>query len=186
MQRVPVISLENQTRSLVRRLGLDHPLLALACLTIKHWYRKLVQAPSLTEEDVLHDRWLFLRQSKDIPVWLWFCIQKVTAHKRCMDEATALKRILPIEDEALATQRYSALMERVEDELPTHTMEDEFFCEFCDRSFRTTVGLRVHINKIHGEKDPQIGPKQSSGTRGVDGMPICSQMRLSVQRLVGA
>ena len=85
-------------QQLLSRIALEHPLQMLTKKTLRHWVRKLPQGSKLSSNDVLHQRWLCLKESpSQVILWLCFCVlmQEQTSDEELMDQVRILRKNLP-------------------------------------------------------------------------------------------
>ena len=170
-------------QQLLKRVGLPHPLLMLTQATINHWTRKLVQGSRLMSDDVLHQRWKSLGDN-DFPtnLWLGFC---VLLHKSSSGDGSDLTLgplLKNLSDATLedAKNVYAAILAMFDFQSSPDPIIDEpsFRCELCDQRFGTQRGLKVHLQKIHGQSvEGQTGSREAVKSRehGTDGMPLCQK-----------
>ena len=165
---------------LLERLGLEHPLRILARETVNHWVRKLEQSSTLLSDDVLHRRWVSMNSARILIQWLCFCVlifETETDDDVFHSRLQKLLRILPSDSVGTTAKIYATIFTM----LTTQSMQETvpqpllYVCDYCEKSFGTLRGLKVHQSKLHEQEKTFSGHCETEKTRelGEDGMPQC-------------
>ena len=154
----------------LERLGLEHPLRILARETVNHWVRKLEQSSTLLSDDILHRRWVSMNSAKILIQWLCFCVlvfETETDDDAVHSRLQMLLRILPSDSMGTTAKNYATIFTM----LTTQSMQETvpqpllYVCDYCEMSFGTLRGLKVHQSKLHEQEKTFSGHRETEKTR---------------------